>query len=192
VTLARTTAGRCAAALELAPRLTFAGRAVEAVEIIDPALADRDELDTQLADALEGELVTVAYVSCSALLHGRLNLELDGRCDEMAVLGLAARAFDAAATATSATAVAEIVARALAVGRPHADPVAGGHWCLMAAVAALWSEHFDLAQRCMERMLAEARRTGSAVGMRVASGMRSVLHYRRGALPDQRPTHGSR
>ena len=41
-----------------------------------------------------------------------------------------------------------------------------------------------LAERLIGGMLAEARRGGSAVGMRVASAMRSMLQFRRGDLPD--------
>ena len=55
----------------------------------------------------------------------------------------------------------------------------------------MWGEHFDLAERLMDRMLTEARRNGSAVGLTVASSMRSLLHFRRGALPTRRPTPAS-
>ncbi|HEX8155761.1 MAG TPA: LuxR C-terminal-related transcriptional regulator, partial [Solirubrobacteraceae bacterium] len=186
VELAPSTVARSRASLELARWLTFAGRAVEAVAILDSALADRSALNAELADALDGELVTVAYVSASArrLVHGRLDLELDQRSDELAVLALAVRGFDAAATGTSAAIAADFSARAMANGRASNDPVAGGYWCLMAGMASLWSDRFDLAERCMDNMLAEARSHGSAMGLGVASSMRSHVHLRRGALPD--------
>ncbi len=186
VGLAVTPVARARASLELARWLTFAGRAVEAVAVLDSALADRGALNPELADALEGELVTVAYVSASArrLVHGRLDLDLDERSAELAVLALAVRGFDAAAAGTSAAVAAEFAARALAGGQGPNDPVAGGYWCLMAGMAALWSDRFDLAERFMDGMLAEARGHGSAMGLGVASSMRSHLHLRRGALPD--------
>jgi DNA-binding CsgD family transcriptional regulator len=186
VMLARTTPGRCRAALELARWLKFAGRAVEAVEIIDSALGERGALDAPLADALEGELVTLAFVSRSAwrLVRHRLDFDLDGRGDDLAVLGMAARAIDLATSGRSATRAGEEAGRALAGGCPPDDPVAGGYWCLMAGVGAMWADHFDLSERLIGGMLAEARRSGSAVGMRVASAMRSMLQHRRGALPD--------
>jgi DNA-binding CsgD family transcriptional regulator len=71
----------------------------------------------------------------------------------------------------------------MANGRASNDPVAGGYWCLMAGMASLWSDRFDLAERCMDN-LAEARSHGSAMGLGVASSMRSHVHLRRGALPD--------
>jgi len=186
VGLAATPVARARASLELARWLTFAGRAIEAVTVLDSALADRSALNAELADELEGELVTVAYVSASArrLVHGRLDLDLDERSAELAVLALAVRGFDAAAAGTSAAVAADFAARALAGGQGPNDPVAGGYWCLMAGMAALWSDRFDLAEHCMDRMLAEARSHGSAMGLGVASSIRSHLHLRRGALPD--------
>ena len=186
VALAATSVARSRASLELARWLTFAGRAVEAVAVLDSALADRGALTAELADALEGELVTVAYVSAGArrLVHGRLDLDLDERSAELAVLALAVRGFDAAAAGTSAAVAADFAARALAGGQGPNNPVAGGYWCLMAGMAALWSDRFDLAERCMDGMLAEARSHGSAMGLGVASSIRSHLHLRRGALPD--------
>ena len=189
VELARTTPGRCRAALELARWLKFAGRAAEAVEIIDTARAAAGApgaIDPQLADALEGELVTLAFVSRGAqrLMGDRLDLDLDARGDELAVLGMAARACVLAATGVSAAGAAAEAGRAHAGGRPPEDPFGGGYWCLMAGAAAVWSDRFDLSERLIGGMLAEARRSGSAVGLRVASAMRSMLQFRRGALPD--------
>jgi DNA-binding CsgD family transcriptional regulator len=184
IELAPTTAGRSRAALELAQWMTFAGRAVEAVAILDAALADCGARNAELADALKGELVTAAYVSAGArrLVHDRL--DLDQRSDQLAVLALAVRGFEAAATGTSAAVAADFAGRALAGGRASSDPVASGYWRLMASMASLWSDHFDLAERCMDSMLAEARSHGSAIGLVVASSIRSHLHLRRGALPD--------
>jgi hypothetical protein len=167
-------------------------RAVEAVEIVEPALADRGDLDAALADALEGEFLALAYVSAGArrLIHDRLDLDLEGRPEELAVLVLAARAFDAAATAASAVAAADFAARAMAAGRPPDDPVAGGYWCLMAGVASMWSDRFDLSERLMDSMVAEARR----VGGRAAGGERDALAAAlpAGALPTPGPTPASR
>ena len=186
VELAPTVPARARAALELARWLMFAGGAVEAVEILERALADSEALDPHLAEALEGDRVTTAYLSWGArrLVHHRLDLDREARTDELAVTILAARAFDAAASGSSALDAAELSARALTGGRAPDDPVAGGFWCVMAGVASMWCDQFDLSERFMDSMLAEARRNGSGVGLRVASSMRSLLHFRRGALPD--------
>ena len=186
VTLARTTTGRCQAALELARWLKFAGRAEEAVEIIDSALAERDAIDAPLADALEGEFVTLAFVSRAAqrLISHRLDLDLDGRGDELAVLGMAGRACVLAASGASAVGAAAEAGRAHAVGRIPEDPFGGGYWCLMAGVAAVWSDQLELSEQLIGGMLAEARRRGSAVGLRVASAMHAALQFRRGAVAD--------
>jgi DNA-binding CsgD family transcriptional regulator len=187
IELAPSTAFRCRAAFELARWLRFAGRGVEAVDILEPALAEAGGLDGRLADALEGEYLSLGFIGAAArrLVHDRLELELDDRCDDLAVLGLAARAFDAAASgAEPAVAAAGLASRAIAVGMAPADPVAGGYWCLLAGVASMWCDRFDLAERLMDSMLAEARRQGSAVGLRIACSTRALLHVRRGALPD--------
>ncbi len=186
VELAPTATARCRAALELSGWLTFAGRAVEAVGILEPALDESRALDAGLADALEGALVSTAFASCGArrLVHDRLDLDFDARSDELAALGLAARAFDAVAIGEPAGVGTDLAARALAVGLPPNDPVSGGYWCLLGGVASMWCDQFGLAERFMDGMLAEARRRGSGVGLGVASSMRSLLHFRRGALPD--------
>ena len=64
------------------------------------------------------------------------------------------------------------------------DVSAGGHVFITAAIALMFSERYDEAERLTTGAVDDARRRGSSVGFAAASSLRSLLHYRRGALAE--------
>ena len=177
------------AALELAPVLKFAGEAVRAVAVIERALERLDGADPALAEQLEVELVGSAYISIAArrLLAPRLAALPDPPSvprtyfDRFRLTGLA---FDAFAAGRPAAEVADLATRGLAYGAMATDPTAGGHVFVSGAIALMFAEHYDEADRLYSGALEDARRRGSGIAFATASSLRSLVAYRRGRLAD--------
>ena len=177
------------AALELAPVLKFAGEAVRAVAVIERALERLDGADPALAEQLEVELVGSAYISIAArrLLAPRLAALPDPPSvprtyfDRFRLTGLA---FDAFAAGRPADEVADLATRGLAYGAMATDPTAGGHVFVSGAIALMFAEHYDEADRLYSGALEDARRRGSGIAFATASSLRSLVAYRRGRLAD--------
>ena len=177
------------AALELAPVLKFAGEAVRAVTVTERALERLGDADPELAERLEIEQFGSAYISIAArtLLAPRL-----------AALGepppspttpfdrfrLAGIAFDAFAAGRPADEVADLATRALAHGALATDPTAGGHAFVSGAIALMFAERYDEADRLYSGALEDARRRGSGIAFATASSLRSLVAFRRGRLSE--------
>lgn len=183
--------GRLAAqaALELAPVLKFAGESVRAVAATERALHRLDGADAVLAEQLEVELIGSAYISIAArkLLAPRLAAlptppEVPQTYfDRFRLTGLA---FDAFAAGRPANEVAELATRGLAYGGMATDPTAGGHAFVSGAIALMFAERYDEADRLYSGALEDARRRGSGIAFATASSLRSLVAYRRGRLSD--------
>jgi DNA-binding CsgD family transcriptional regulator len=183
--------GRVAAqaALELAPVLKFAGESVRAVAACERGLERLGGADPALAEQLEVELIGSAYISIAArkLLAPRLAaLPAPPRVpethfDRFRLTGLA---FEAFAAGRPADEVADLATRGLAYGGMATDPTAGGHAFVSGAVALMFAERYDEADRLYSGALDDARRRGSGIAFAAASSLRSLVAYRRGRLAD--------
>jgi DNA-binding CsgD family transcriptional regulator len=184
--LARTAGRRARAeiALELAETLAGLFRWVEAVDVIERALAELGEADTTLADRLEGELVVAA-------MHDARRASLVAPLLERLIARpLCGPPAEARAVATGMAAILS--------GRPAADAVQlleGGlgrpgapvrNWDTRAAL--LWSlitaEQFDTVAAALAPMEDQARRSGSARGLIATYSTLALLELRLGALPE--------
>jgi DNA-binding CsgD family transcriptional regulator len=176
---------RGGAALELARAVKYGGGGPGAVPVLERCLAEAP--DRRLAELLEVEMLEVAYISreTRARLRERLaqlREPAEDASGPLAGFALAALAFDEARSARSSVEAARLAARAGATLAP--DDPAAQFALLMATVAAIWADRFDQAERLSGRLLDEARRSGSALPLSGAASLRSMVHYRRGSLPD--------
>jgi DNA-binding CsgD family transcriptional regulator len=173
---------RAAIALELAEAYAALFRWVDAVDVIERALAELGESDDTLAARLEGELVVCGLHDARRASHVAPVLER-----------LAARSPDGGAA--EALAVAQGMALVFA-GRP-ADTAAAPAESALAGertknwdtrAALLWSlvtaERFDAVDGALRAMLAEVHRSGSARGLVATYSTIGLLKLRLGALPE--------
>jgi ATP/maltotriose-dependent transcriptional regulator MalT len=175
---------RAEIALEVAQAYAALFRWVDAVDVIEHALAELDEADEELAALLEGELVVCGVHDARRAAHVGPVLER-----------LASRSL--AGTAAEACAVAQGMSMVLA-GRPAQEAVApledaisraapaAENWDTRAAL--LWSlvtaERFDAVERSLGPMVDEVHRTGSARGFVAVYSTLGLLRFRLGALPE--------
>ena len=178
------------AALELAPVLKFAGESVRAVAVTERALERLGDADPALAEQLEVELFGSAYISIAArtLLAPRLAalpraaaVTDDATSTASGSTGIA---FDAFAAGRPADEVADLATRGLAYGALATDPTAGGHAFVSGAIALMFAERYDEADRLYSGALDDARRRGSGIAFATASSLRSLVAYRRGRLAE--------
>ena len=101
--------------------------------------------------------------------------------DRFRLTGLA---FDAFAAGRPADEVADLATRGLAYGDMATDPTAGGHAFVSGAIALMFAERYDEADRLYSGALDDARRRGSGIAFATASSLRSLVAYRRGRLAD--------
>jgi DNA-binding CsgD family transcriptional regulator/tetratricopeptide (TPR) repeat protein len=175
---------RAEIALEVAEAYAALFRWVDAVDVIERALAELGAADDALAARLEGELVVCG-------LHDARRARRVGRVLER----LSSRS--PAGAAGEALAVARGMATLLA-GRPaqeaaaqlepvlsDADPCAE-NWDTRAAL--LWSlvtaERFDAVMQALGPMVAEVHRSGSARGFVAVYSTLGLIRLRVGALPE--------
>ncbi|HJZ60837.1 MAG TPA: LuxR C-terminal-related transcriptional regulator, partial [Miltoncostaeaceae bacterium] len=160
-------------------------RWVDAVDLLERAVAELDGAEPELAARLEAQLVV------SGLHDARRAASVQG------VLGRLARQGAPAGAAREAVAVASGMADLLR-GRPAAEVAAPLEAVLAGAspaapswdtrAALLWTlvtaERFDAVERALGPMFAEVHRTGSARGMIATYSTLGVLKLRLGALPE--------
>ena len=175
---------RAEIALEVAETYAALFRWVEAVDVIERALAELSEGDEALAARLEGELVVCALHDARRASRVAATLE---RLRARTLAGSAGEALD----------VAQGMAMALS-GRPAAEAAAPLEAALSRAAgrvqnwdtraALLWSlvtaERFQLVESALESMAAEVKRSGSARGLVATYSTLGLLKLRLGALPE--------
>src|SRR5690348_14075842 len=173
---------RAEIALEVAEAYAALFRWVDAVDVIERALAELGEADEMLTARLEGELVVcglhdarraarvtpvLARLGCRPAAHG----EPPAVARAMAML-LAGRPADQIAGP-----LAETLARA-GPGAENWDTRAALLWVLVAA------ERFATVEESLEPMLAEVHRSGSARGFVATYSALGLLKLRLGELPE--------
>jgi len=182
--LARDSREHAEIALELAETYAALFRWVDAVDVVERALAQLGDADDALAARLEGELVVCG-------LHDAR------RAARVAPVLARLASRSPAGGAAEALAVAKGMALVFA-GAPAAEAAAPGERALADAAqptenwdtraALLWSlvtaERFDAVADALGRMVAEVRASGSARGFVATYSTLGLLHLRLGALPD--------
>jgi DNA-binding CsgD family transcriptional regulator len=175
---------RAEIALEVAEAYAALFRWVEAVDVIERALAELGEADAALAARLEGELVVCGLhdarrASRVAPVLARLSARpLEGSAAEaravaagMAMVLAGRRAAEAASPLEDALLRAEARAE-------NWDTRAALLWSLIAA------ERFETVSAALGPMLSEVQRSGSARGLVAVYSTLGVLKLRLGALPE--------
>jgi DNA-binding CsgD family transcriptional regulator len=175
---------RAEIALEVAETYAALFRWVDAVDVIERALAELGEADEALAGRLEGELVVCG------LHDARRAARVGPVLDRLSSRSLSGSAAEAAAVARG---------MAMALGGRPADEAAvpledalsrasaaAENWDTRAAL--LWSlvtvEHFGSVETALGPMVAEVHRSGSARGLVATYSTLGLLKLRLGALPD--------
>ena len=175
---------RAEIALEVAEANAGLFRWVEAVDVLERALAELGEADAELGARLEGELVICGVHDARRASRVAPVLEL-----------LSSRSLSGGA------AEAEAVARGMSTllaGRPADDAARPLEQVLWRAApraenwdtraALLWSlvtaERFDAVERALGPMVAEVQGSGSARGLVAVYSTLGLLKFRLGALPE--------
>jgi len=171
-------------ALEVAEAYASLFRWVDAVDVIDRALAELGDADEALSARLEGELVVCAHhdarrVSRVASVLERLSSRrLEGSAVEALAVARGMRMVLAGRPAEDASRQLE---KALGRASPRAE-----NWDTRAAL--LWSlvtaERFEAVDAALGPMLAEVDRSGSARGLVAVYSTLGLLKLRLGALPE--------
>ena len=172
---------RAAIALEVGQAYAALFRWVDAVEVLDRALADLGDADPALAVRLEGELVVCGLHDARGAPRARARLaarEPTAGDDEALVVARGMLAFFAG---RPAEAIAPPLEAALTRGGDAVE-----NWDTRAAL--LWvlvaTERFDAVDAALEPMLDEVHRSGSARGLVATYSTLGLLELRRGALPE--------
>jgi DNA-binding NarL/FixJ family response regulator len=172
---------RAELALEVAEAYAGLFRWVEAVDVIELALAELGDADDDLAARLEGELVVCG-------LHDARRASRVARV--LAELSVSGGAVEAGAVARGMAMVlaglpAGAAARPLEEALSRA-PARAENWDTRAAL--LWglvtAERFDSVERALGPMIAEVHRSGSARGFVAVYSTLGLLQLRLGALPE--------
>jgi DNA-binding CsgD family transcriptional regulator len=173
---------------QLALALTMSGQGDRAVEALECAIEVVEPDDRELALVLEAELATYAQqASREARAPAARRLERHGELagatpGERLVLG--SLAFERARASESADEAAGYIKRALAGGRLLSEKeldVAGLFYDLMTGLLA--TDELDVADACLDQMLADARARASIPALAFVTCYRGRSSLRRGAVP---------
>src|SRR6185437_6343003 len=174
---------RAGIALEVAEAYAALFRWVDAVDVIERALADLGDADPQLAARLEGELTVCGLHDARgadrvAPVLARLGSSSPGSASEPFAV---AQAMTMLLTGRPAGQIAALLEQTL----ERADP-ATANWDTRAAL--LWvlvtAERFDAVEKSLEPMLAQVHRGGSARGFVAAYSTLGLLKLRLGVLDE--------
>jgi DNA-binding CsgD family transcriptional regulator len=174
---------RAEAALAVAEAYAALFRWVDAVDVIERALAELGDADEALAARLEGELVVCGLHDARRASRVAATLErlaarrLDVPSEALAV----ARGMAMFLTGGAADEIAPALEQMLARTGPAVE-----NWDTRAAL--LWvlvaTERFDAVGAALEPMLADVHRSGSARGLVAVHSTLGLLKLRLGALPE--------
>jgi DNA-binding CsgD family transcriptional regulator len=170
---------------QLALALTISGRADQSIVALHDSIAVVEPADPELALMLEGELASharQATVEARAPAVRRLERhgELEGSTPGERLV-LASLACERARRSESASEAATHLEGALAEGRLLADQdvdVGGPFYDVVMGLLA--ADALDVAERALERALADMQARGSIPGVAYLTGRRGWVHLRRG------------
>jgi DNA-binding CsgD family transcriptional regulator len=181
--LAATPPERARIALEVAEAYAALFRWVDAVDVIERALAELGGADQELAARLEGELVVCGLHDARradrvAPVLARLSSSLPQAASEPFAV---AQAMTMLLAGRPAGQIAALLERALQRAGPEAE-----NWDTRAAL--LWvlvvAERFGIVEESLTPMLAQVHRSGSARGFVAAYSTLGLLKLRLGALDE--------
>jgi DNA-binding CsgD family transcriptional regulator len=175
---------RAETALEVAEAYAALFRWVEAVDVIERALAELDEADEDLAARLEGELVVCGLHDArrasrvAPVLERLSSRSLSGSAVEALAVARGMAIFLAGRPAIEAAAPLEEALSGAAPSAENWDTRAALLWSLVAA------EGFDAVEMALGPMVTEVHRSGSARGFVAVYSTLGLLKLRLGALPE--------
>jgi len=174
---------RAEIALEVAETYAALFRWVDAVDVLERALAELGAADLGLAARLEGEMVVCGLHDARragrvAPVLARMDSRRDGAGSEALAV---AHAMTMLLTGRPAEQIAGLLEEALTRAGPYVE-----NWDTRAAL--LWmlvvAERFATVEACLKPMLAQVHRCGSARGFVAAYSALGLLKLRLGALPE--------
>jgi DNA-binding CsgD family transcriptional regulator len=180
--LAASPAERAGIALEVAEAYAALFRWVDAVDVIERALAELGDADPELAARLEGERLVCGLHDARraprvAPVLARLGSRKEAASEPVAV----AQAMTMLLSGRPADLIAALLEDTLARAGPEVE-----NWDTRAAL--LWvllvAERFDTVEESLEQMLAQVHRSGSARGFVAAYSTLGLLKLRLGALDE--------
>ncbi len=175
---------RAAIALEVAEAYAALFRWVDAVDVIERALAELGEADEALAARFEGELVVCGLHDArrasrvAPVLERLSSRSLAGSPVEAVAVAQGMAMVLAGRRADEAAAPLEQALSRAAARAENWDTRAALLWSLVAA------ERFDAVGSALEPMIAEVHRSGSARGFVATYSTLGVLQLRLGSLPE--------
>jgi DNA-binding CsgD family transcriptional regulator len=174
---------RAEIALEVAEAYAALFRWVEAVDVIERALAELGDADQALVGRLEGELVICGVHDARRASRVKLVLERYGALSSAATQTEALAAKGMAMVLAGRPAEEAAIPLEAALSRAAAQ---GENWDTQAAL--LWSlvtaERFHSVEGALKLMIAEVQRSGSARGFVAVYSTLALLKLRLGALPE--------
>jgi DNA-binding CsgD family transcriptional regulator len=177
---------RARTALELGRALATAGRASQAVVVLDRGIADAAGADRELETRLEAELIgaAAADLASAQLAHDKLR-----RLREQVEAGAPASpgalsivAFHLISQGESAAEGTRLAERALAEERLFCSE--NSRFWGFAVSALAWGDELELAARVLDQAVKEAQSRGSMLLFAFTSSLRSEVAYRRGAVTE--------
>ena len=176
-------------ALDLGRLLAMSGRGTEAVDALERAARRPVRAGVAALHRLRAEMLAIGDLDLSVRAHAQ------DRGDALAppdpaedptvqAMLLAHEATSAIMRCAPAGETAELARRALADGALFGAGVAGIQLAHLAAYFLMCADCFGEAEAFLDRVLATARRTGSATAYAAASAWRSFVAHRRGALAE--------
>ena len=174
---------RAEIALEVAEAYAALFRWVDAVDVIERALAELGEADRELADRLEGELVVCGLHDArraprvAPVLARLRSCRLEAASEPLAV----AQAMTMLLAGRPAGQIAALLEETLQRAGP-----AAANWDTRAALlwALVVAERFGTVEESLKPMLEQVHRYGSARGFVAAYSTLGLLKLRTGALPE--------
>jgi DNA-binding CsgD family transcriptional regulator len=169
---------RAEIALEIGEAYAALFRWVDAVDVLERALAQLGDADAALAARLEGELVVCGLHDARRAARVLPLLATPRPPTEARAVAQGMAAFLGGGAAEAIAAPLEAALAAAGPGVESWDTRAALLWVLVA------TERFDAVAAALEPMLAEVRRSGSARGLVATYSTLALLELRRGALPE--------
>jgi DNA-binding CsgD family transcriptional regulator len=176
------------AARRLANGLLQWDRALDAISILEAAIADVPQEERELHLELEASLLNTALQNSATVplaqeRLARIGGQLEGSSPSERLL-LANLAFVSMLTPEPAPKAVDLAERALGGGQLLRERTADQIAIYRTASVLMFADRTDATRHLLDEALTNARRRGSVVGFASASLHRAFLHYRLGGLPD--------
>ena len=185
----RDVATRAAVTGEIALAMTAARRVAEAIELLDPVIAEIARIDPETAMRLDAELIGAAQLDLAVAKSARRNrlASYDGRIDGASLgerLLLAECALDVCFRAESRERAVSLAEAALEDGRLLRDQRPDSFAFYHAVLVLTFADRLGQAERMLDLAIEDARVRGSVPGFAVSASLRSHVLLRQGRVAE--------